>query len=65
MKIKLNGKEKLVEEKLLSKLLEELNIKPNTIAIEINGTILSKEDISSHQLNDGDKVELIRFMGGG
>lgn len=35
------------------------------IAVELNGSILPKSSYSSTQLNDGDKIEIVSFVGGG
>ena len=35
------------------------------IAVEVNGRIIKKDEYSSTQLNDGDKVEVVNFVGGG
>ncbi len=48
----------------LDALLERLNIKKDGSAVELNGKILGKEEWVA-QLNDGDKIEIITFVGGG
>jgi thiamine biosynthesis protein ThiS len=46
-------------------LLAELGIDPGRVAVEVNLTIVKKADYSSFALNDGDKVEIVNFVGGG
>ena len=66
MKIKLNGKEKEIAEKIsLTELIDELQLKNSPIVAELSGKIVKPEDYSSTILEDGNIVELIRFVGGG
>ena len=63
-----NGKEisiKELTEPKIEELLKKFNIKNKMVAIEINGKILPKSDWDRHHLNEEDKIELIRFVGGG
>ena len=36
-----------------------------SIVAELDGEILSKDEMDKHTLKDGSKLELIRFVGGG
>jgi sulfur carrier protein len=49
----------------VSELLRELNIISERVAVEVNLTIVKKEAYSTFKLNDGDKVEIVNFVGGG
>ncbi len=49
----------------LSGLLEELRIGPERVAVEINMTIVKKSDYSTFQLKEGDRIEIVNFVGGG
>jgi thiamine biosynthesis protein ThiS len=49
----------------LAGLLEELSLEKNTVIAELNGVIVPVEAFSSRALNAGDRVELVRFVGGG
>jgi thiamine biosynthesis protein ThiS len=49
----------------VSALLSELKIDEATVVAEINGHIVERKDFGSMHLNDGAKIELIRFVGGG
>ena len=49
----------------LSELLNKLKIKINKVAIEINGMIIEKNKYSNLILNKDDKVEIVKFIGGG
>ncbi len=64
-----NGKEyKLSEYPFLHTLYDlicHLNVDPRTVVVELNGKIELKELWNSIELKEEDKVELIRFIGGG
>lgn len=67
MKIQLNGKAHELPEhvKTTAQLLAFLELENRIVIVEINQDIVMKEKYESHPLNDGDKVELIHFVGGG
>ncbi|GFN22248.1 sulfur carrier protein ThiS [Thermanaeromonas sp. C210] len=65
MKIIFNRQEKEVQEGInVKELVEPLNFDPVTVAVEVNGRLLLKEEYSN-PLQEGDKVELVLNMGGG
>ena len=55
----------LKDTKTLNELLNKLKIKINKVAIEINGMIIEKNKYSNLILNKDDKVEIVKFIGGG
>ena len=66
MKLRINGKEfDTSYPKTLSELLKELNIDPQTVAVEVNLAIIKKASYSSFLLTGGDEVEIVNFVGGG
>ncbi len=66
MQIILNGQQKNLDHNItLSTLLDSLNLQPDTVVVEINGRIIKPGQDPLPGLKDGDKVELIRFVGGG
>ena len=66
IKIKLNGSVKyIISDFKLSKLLKELKIPLNKVAIELNQEIIDKEKISKIKLKNNDKIEIVHFIGGG
>ena len=69
MKIKVNGKEKNIkledEQALLSRTLEILGYKPNTIVVELNDLIINSKKWDNEILKDGDKLEIVSIVGGG
>lgn len=66
MQIILNGQIKEIkEESTMLDLLNELNIKQEAIVAEINLDIPEKDQYARIILQENDKIELIRFLGGG
>jgi sulfur carrier protein len=65
MKIKINGKELRTDRRVLSELLEELNIQPGRVAVEVNLKIIRKSDYDTHPIMEGDNIEIVNFVGGG
>ena len=65
-KIQLNGdSHKIKTGDSLEKLLNNLKIQKNKVAIEVNGKIIEKREYESLVLNNNDKVEIVHFIGGG
>ena len=65
-KIQLNGDSyKINDGTNLSELLNKLKIQKNKVAIEVNGEIVEKNKYPNLILNKGDKVEIVKFIGGG
>ena len=64
--IQLNGDPyEINAETNLNKLLNKLKIQKNKVAIEVNGEIVEKNKYQNLILNKGDKVEIVKFIGGG
>jgi sulfur carrier protein len=66
MKIRINGEEKEIADGLsIALLLEELQIRPGRVVIELNRDIVSRPAHSSTLLKEGDALEIVQFVGGG
>jgi len=66
MNITVNGKTMDVEPGIsVDGLLALLNIKREYTAVAVNREITPKSEYASLKLGDGDKVEIVRPMGGG
>jgi len=69
MKIKVNGEEKNLdlsqENALLSKTLESMGYKPNTIVVELNNLIVNSKKWDDVIIKDGDNLEIVAIVGGG
>jgi sulfur carrier protein len=64
--ISVNGEKKEIAEGLtITQLLEELNIRPGRVVIELNRDIVSREAYGSTILKEGDALEIVHFVGGG
>ena len=66
MLIKLNGETKVVAHgTTLQALIEELALAPERLAIEHNLNVVRRADWPSVELLEGDRVEIVHFVGGG
>lgn len=66
MQITLNGEGFEISEKIsVSKLLQQLQIGRERVAVEVNLEIVPKSAYDSLTLADGDRVEIVHFVGGG
>lgn len=66
MRIFVNGDETEVTDGLtVAELVADRGLNPNMIVVEHNLTILSREDWPNLVLTEGDKLEIVTFMGGG
>jgi len=46
-------------------LLQHKGILPQTVVVELNGTVLKRDCWGEALLKEGDRVEILRFVGGG
>jgi len=65
MEIILNGETRATTPISVLELLRSLDIDPRRVAIELNHDILPKGAYESTQLNAGDRIEIVHFVGGG
>ena len=66
IKIKINGKSKLINEKTkLSYLIRDLKVPLNKVAIELNREIIDKKKLKQISLKKNDQIEIVHFIGGG
>ena len=69
MKIKVNGEEKKIEldqeNALLSKALNLMGYKSNTIVVELNDLIINSIKWGEVKIKDGDNLEIVSIVGGG
>ena len=64
--ITVNGKQiQLTSEMSVADYLEQNNYQINRIAVEMNEEILPKYLYSETMLKDGDRLEVVTFVGGG
>ena len=66
MELTINGKERSFDPPLtVAQLLEQLQLEPERVVVELNRRILPPETLSEAVLNSGDSLELVHFVGGG
>jgi len=66
LKIRLNGEPyEIAGPVTISALLAQLNIDPRIVAVEHNITVIKRQRYDQTVVNDGDEVEIVRFVGGG
>lgn len=63
--ITLNGEAKKTGAVTVSELVKELNLDSSRIALEKNGEIVRKPHYAEAPVNEGDKIEIVHFVGGG
>ena len=64
--IHLNGEERGIDTATdLAKLVDELALPSKRIAVELNGNVIRRADWSLTPVGDGDKIEVVHFVGGG
>ncbi|HEX5435256.1 MAG TPA: sulfur carrier protein ThiS [Candidatus Angelobacter sp.] len=49
----------------LSALITQLGMKADRVAVELNLEIVPRDQWEATQLKDGDKLEIVHFVGGG
>ncbi len=71
MKIHINGEERLFVDKAkpaeftLAAFIEDLGMKSDRVAVELNRDIVPRDRWSETLLKDGDRLEIVHFVGGG
>jgi thiamine biosynthesis protein ThiS len=66
MKLLINGEERSFGDNLtLAALVEQLGLKADRVAIELNRNIVRRDDWPATTLHNGDRLEIVHFVGGG
>jgi thiamine biosynthesis protein ThiS len=65
MQLFINGEERQLEVTTVSTLVEQLGMKSDRVAVELNREIVPRADWAKAALRDGDKLEIVHFVGGG
>jgi len=66
VKIRVNGEEREIAGGLsIARLLDELQIRPGRVVVELNRDIVARDAHGSTLLNEGDALEIVHFVGGG
>ena len=65
MNLTINGENQVSSAETLGALVEGLGMKPDRVAIELNREIVPRDRWSQTRLHDGDRLEIVHFVGGG
>ncbi|NSL50620.1 sulfur carrier protein ThiS [Calidifontibacillus erzurumensis] len=67
MKLVVNGKEVEIERPIqtANDLLNYYALETKPVILELNGQIVMKDVLSSTPISEGDRIEIVHFVGGG
>ncbi|HTR64663.1 MAG TPA: sulfur carrier protein ThiS [Terriglobales bacterium] len=66
MKLVINGEGRDFDSPLtLASLLEQLGMKQDRVAVELNRSIAPRDSWAHTELSEGDQLEIVHFVGGG
>ncbi len=66
MNLLINGEQRTLEKgTTVCTLLNQLQLQPERVVLELNRQILSAAQGSETELHEGDQLEIIQFVGGG
>ena len=66
MRLQINAEDRDFHAPLsLSSLIEQLGMKQDRVAVELNRNIVPRDQWVATQLAEGDRLEIVHFVGGG
>jgi sulfur carrier protein len=65
MKLTINGQERDFSPITLAQLVEQLGMKQDRVAVELNLNIVPRDQWAETHLAEGDQLEIVHFVGGG
>lgn len=66
MRVRVNGKDRdLPESTNLREYVASLGVNMTTIAVAVNGEVVKRDRLAFVELAEGDRVEIVRAVGGG
>jgi sulfur carrier protein len=65
MQLKINGKSEEFSGGSVLDLLTSKKIEPQMVAVEVNDSMVEREQLGMTQLSEGDRLEFLFYMGGG
>ena len=65
MEIQVNGAEERCGPGSIASLVADRGLPPEALIVELNGEVIPQERWSQIRLRDGDRLELLSFVGGG
>ena len=63
--VKINGEPENAEGKTIAEVLSEIGFNDKRVAVELNENIVPRAKYSETFLENGDALEIVRFVGGG
>jgi len=66
LRIEINGEERAVADgHTVADLLRDLELDGRLVVVELNRQIIRRTEIEDVALRDGDRIEIVHFVGGG
>jgi sulfur carrier protein len=65
MQLNINGKAEQFPGGSVLDLLKTKKIEPQMVAVEVNDSMIEREQLATTQLKEGDRLEFLFYMGGG
>ncbi|MDK9705583.1 MAG: sulfur carrier protein ThiS [Desulforhopalus sp.] len=65
MELVINGQREICSAGTVDTLVADKGLPPESLVVELNGTIIRQADWPAIRLHDGDTLELLSFVGGG
>lgn len=66
MNILINGKDEMVDEGTsVRDLLSRMDLAPVRVAVEINEDLVARRSFADTSIREGDRIEIVTFVGGG
>jgi len=66
LRVQVNGEIRdVADHSTLSDLVDELSLAPARIAVELNGEVVRRNKWTATVLSEGDRLEVVHFVGGG
>jgi thiamine biosynthesis protein ThiS len=66
MQVVLNGEGRTLDENItLGALLDQLDLAPKRVAVEVNRDLVPRAEYARTALHEGDHIEIVTLVGGG
>lgn len=65
MQLRINGKSEEFSGGSVLDLLKIKKIEPQMVAVEVNDSMVERDQLATTQLKEGDRLEFLFYMGGG
>ena len=65
MQLRINGKSEEFPGGSVLDLLKTKKIEPQMVAVEVNDSMVEREQLATTELKEGDRLEFLFYMGGG